>query len=64
MEHDIYLSGVYLWPEGSPAYTSLDIDYFDLLEQDINTYSELGSVYVTGDLNSRIVLYNPTKHLL
>ena len=42
----------------------LDIDYFDFLEQDIKTYSELGSVYVTGDLNSRIVLYNPTKHLL
>jgi len=29
VEHDIYLSGVYLWPEGSPAYTFLDIDYFD-----------------------------------
>ena len=54
MEHDIYLSGVYLWPEGSPAYTLLDINYFDLLEQDINTFSELGSVYVTGDLNSGI----------
>ena len=29
VEHAIYLSGVYLWPEGSPAYTFLDIDFFD-----------------------------------
>ena len=29
VEHAIYLYGVYLWPEGSPAYTFLDIDFFD-----------------------------------
>ena len=39
VEHDIYLSGVYLWPEGSPSFNFLDIDFFDLLEQDIITYS-------------------------
>lgn len=54
VENDIYLSGIYLWPEGSPAYTVLDVDFFDILEQDINIYSELGSVYIAGDFNSRI----------
>ena len=47
---DIYLCGIYLWNEESPAY---DVVSIDLLESDITHYDSLGEVYVCGDFNSR-----------
>ena len=52
-KHDIYLCGIYLWNEESPAYDVVSIDFFDLLESDITHYDSLGEVYVCGDFNSR-----------
>ena len=57
-EEDIYVGGVYVWPDGSPAYDSVDVDFFEILQNDIIEYSELGSVFLTGDFNARVGLRN------
>ena len=36
----------YLWNEDSPAYDVVNVDFFDILENDINFYEDLGDVYV------------------
>lgn len=54
LENDVYLCGTYLWGEDSPAYNIIDIDLFESLENDIAYFQELGNVFVTGDLNSRV----------
>lgn len=51
---DVYICGTYLWGEESPAYNIASIDLFELLENDVDCYSNLGSVYIIGDLNSRV----------
>ena len=43
---DIYLCGIYLWNEDSPAYDVASVDFFDIQENDINFYEDLGDVYV------------------
>jgi len=53
-DNDIYLCGIYLWNEDSPAYDVVNVDFFDILENDINFYEDLGDVYVCVDFNSRI----------
>ena len=58
LENDIYVCGTYLWGEDSPAYNIANVDLFEILENDIDYYEGLGSVYVMGDLNSRV----GTKH--
>ena len=52
-DKDIYLCGIYLWCEGSPAYEVLNVDFFELLENDIDCFSALGPVFICGDFNSR-----------
>ena len=42
------------WVEDSPAYNTVNVNLFDVLENDITFYQKLGSVYVSGDLNSRV----------
>jgi len=54
VEKDIFVCGVYLWGEDSPAYNTIDIDFFQLIEQDVDYFKTLGSVHVTGDFNSRV----------
>ena len=54
LETDIYLSGVYLWGENSPAYNVVNVDLFDLLQQDIEHFQSRGRVLLVGDWNSRI----------
>jgi len=49
----MYICGSYVWGEDSPVYNTINVDLFDILENDVSYYSELGSVFVTGDLNSR-----------
>jgi exonuclease III len=51
---DIYICGSYIWGEDSPVYNTINVDLFDILENDITYFSEIGNVFITGDLNSRI----------
>lgn len=50
----------YLPPENSVFYEHFDIDtsIFQLLEESISKYKNMGSVYVTGDLNARTGVRN------
>ena len=43
-----------MWNEDSPAYDVVNVDFFDILENDINFYEDLCDVYVCVDFNSRI----------
>ena len=54
LDKDVYICGAYIWGEDSPAYNIGNIDLFETLEHDINYYSEWGTVFITGDLNSRV----------
>ena len=54
--NDIYICGIYLWPDGSPAYIVVNVDFFELLENDISFYKNQGDVYLCGDFNSRVGL--------
>ena len=44
-DNDIYLCGIYLWNEDSPAYDVVNVDLFDILENNISFYEDLGDVY-------------------
>ena len=43
-----------MWVENSPAYTVTNVNLFHLVENDLNTYQQLGRVYSTGDWNARV----------
>ena len=49
----MYICGSYVWGEDSPVYNTINVDLFDILENDISYYSELRSVFVAGDPNNR-----------
>ena len=53
-QEDIYLCGLYLWSEDAPIASSVDVDLFDLLSQDIASYENLGSILLAGDWNCRV----------
>lgn len=50
---DVYLCYIYVRDKNTRVHRHHEIDYFDLLESDIITYSNLGKVFITGDFNSR-----------
>ena len=52
--NDIYLAGVYMWGEHSPAYNVVNTNLFDMLLYDVNYFSQRGRVLICGDLNARI----------
>ena len=54
IDADIYLAGVYIWGENSPAYNNTDVDFFITLQNDINDFQSLGRVIVCGDWNARV----------
>jgi len=54
MQHDIYICGMYIWPEESPMYNICDVDLFDVVLNDVYEFENKGSVYLIGDLNSRV----------
>ena len=54
VESDIYIAGVYIWGENSPAYNSIDVDFFNLLQNDIDDFQLLGKVLLCGDWNARV----------
>ena len=56
--NDLYLCTCYIPPESSNVYKNpvsplYEYDLFDQLNNDIRNYSNIGDVYVTGDLNAR-----------
>ena len=53
-QNDIYVCGAYIWGEDSPMYNSINVDLFDILENDLFLFDSLGSVFICGDLNSRV----------
>ena len=53
-DQDIYICGSYIWGNDSPMYNNFNVDLFDILENDISCYNNLGSVYIFGDFNSRV----------
>lgn len=57
-ERDLFIGVCYIPPEGSSVYRCTNsplfqLDFFDILDVDIQTYSTLGDIYLCGDLNSR-----------
>ena len=58
VENDLYFCTCYVPPEESSVYKNIrsslyEFDFFDQLNNDILHYSNLGDVYLMGDLNSR-----------
>ena len=47
------MCGCYIWCEDSPAYNVVNVDFFDILENDIASYNYRGKVLIFGDFNSR-----------
>ena len=59
VDNDAYFCVCYIPPEGSAVYRNrksslYEVDFFELLNADYMFYNNLGDVYVTGDLNSRV----------
>jgi exonuclease III len=53
-EQNIYLCVCYIPPESSRFYThNKNFDFFELIEDDIIHYNEIGTVILTGDFNAR-----------
>ena len=40
--------------DDSPAASFINSDLFNLLEQDVFKYGQLGSIYIAGDWNCRV----------
>ena len=53
-DSDVYIAGVYVWGENSPAYNVIDVDFFTLLQEDINDFQPQGKVILCGDWNARV----------
>ena len=49
--HDIYLCGLYMWSDVSPANTVENVDLFEILTNDDFHYEQLGSILLVGDWN-------------
>ena len=54
LQSDVYLCGIYLWGENSPSYNVHNVDLFQILQDDVNCFNDLGYVFVCGDFNSRV----------
>ena len=52
-DSDIYVCGVYIWGNNSPAAIVYDVDVFQILQDDINNFVNLGKVLIAGDFNAR-----------
>jgi hypothetical protein len=52
LERDIYLAAVYVSPESSP-YSGKNDNVFEIVENQVAQYSDLGSCFVCGDFNAR-----------
>ena len=52
-EEDVYICHSYIPPKGSKVLNDEEIDIFEIIEEGIVRYKNLGKLFVTGDLNSR-----------
>ena len=48
---------MYIWPEESSMFIC-DVDLFDVVQNDVYEFENKGSVYLIGDLNSRVGFRN------
>lgn len=54
VENDVYICGVYVWCDDSPAYTVCNVDLFDVIQNDIFEFENAGDLFLIGDWNSRV----------
>ena len=47
---------MYLWGQDSPAFNFVNVNLFEILESDINYFQSQGTVFVAGDMNSRVAV--------
>lgn len=45
---------MYIWGDNSPAYNVVDVDFFSLLQDDINDFQSQGVTLLCGDWNARV----------
>ena len=50
---DIFIAGLYVWPENFSMYDYFDTDFLYLLQSDIYEYETQGKVLLCGDWNAR-----------
>ena len=51
---DVYLCGVSMYGEDSPAFNIVQCDLFQTLQNDICDFDQLGVVMILGDFNGRV----------
>ena len=51
---NVYICCVYIPPSDSRIFRTADFNYRDEIEKDIELYSNLGKVFITGDMKGRI----------
>ena len=52
---DVYICNIYIPPHGSKVLNNQDVDMYELLEQYVLRFKNLGKVYITGDFTSPVV---------
>jgi exonuclease III len=52
IDEDVYICYVYIPPKGSNVHDVNEFDFFENIETGLEKYKPLGTVFVTGDLNS------------
>ena len=50
---DVYICNIYIPPHGSEVLNNQAVDMYELLEQCVLRFKNLGKVYITGDFNGR-----------
>ncbi|XP_078659029.1 uncharacterized protein LOC144904189 [Branchiostoma floridae x Branchiostoma belcheri] len=53
-DKDIYLASVYISPKGSTVHSNRTYEIFDILEEEIAYFNDLGEILVGGDFNARV----------
>jgi len=43
-----------LWRDGSPTYQSVNVNLFNILQNDVCNYQQLGKVFIMGNFNARV----------
>lgn len=52
-EQDVYICHSYIPPIGSKVLNNEEVDLFEIIEQGVARYKNLGKLFITGDFNSR-----------
>ena len=53
-KNDLYLCALYLWTDESPLYNVFNVNLFNLLEQDVFHFNQLGSVFLAGNFKALV----------